>query len=362
LQRHDRADDGRPSLLAVCRDDAPVAAVRAALHGEDISVTGHTRVVRAVARFAAQPSDAVVIDLDALSDSEMECLALFREINPSVWILALHSPAGRRRAAEALDRGVAACLSYPFYAAELRALVRGGRSAQRSGSAEESAAGADMGALTRLAKAAGTEISRSVAMLLGTMEIANPAGKRGPPPTEGNAKVRRRIERIGELASHLLAFGEMTRVPRRRVDVDRVISELADEMSGAVSARLEADLRADGATMTGDEDLLRRAVRMLVQEAATAAPEGVIRVESQVEREGDLEVAVRSESDARGSRRSRSAAPDRGRGDLTTCLVEGMARSQGGSLRVEADAAGRAAFVMRFPASERRTEVAVTGT
>jgi len=262
-------------FLVVCEEAGPLVSVlvEAGVREEDIESTAS--LYRAVASFAQRPAGGVVVDLDLVDRSGMDCIRLFTEIHPPVRILALFSQANRRRAADALAAGAECTLLQPFYPSELAAVVRRWRAPARETAAEGIAPAAHLAALARLAKGTAHEINNPLTTLSGWLQMMELDAGRSVEERKRLASMREEADRIAAVVEHLLAFGEDTLAERAPVDLGAVLSDLVEAARNrAGKATVECRLEADRTSVTGDERLLRRACGLLLDDALAACNGG----------------------------------------------------------------------------------------
>jgi signal transduction histidine kinase len=327
------------------------------LKEEGFSIEAASNVYRAVAAFARRPSALTVVDVDLLGSSELECIRIFRELNPEGFILAVFSQAHRQRAAEALRLGADACLLQPFYPIELVSLIKhwADRASRRRTAAMDYQR--HLASLARLAKGIAHEINNPLTTLSGWLEMMASDEKRDPAERERLVSIREEADRISKVVQRLLAFGQEGPAERLPVDMDLLLGELLGDVQRRAGVQVETDMQATGALVLGDADQLRRACRMMLDDAVAALNgRGKIAVRTRRGEDGFLELAVWDNGRQIPAEElphifePYGALPRAGEAmSLTYPAIYGIVRSHGGELSLSSDREHGTEFRVRLP-------------
>ena len=347
-----------PLALLLSADADSLRAAHEALREGGCSVRSETSVYRAVASFASNPADIALLDLDALDERQLECVGIFREINPDALILCLFSPDRRRFAAESVRRGADSCLAQPFYPGELETLLR--RWAYRVERRILALASQrdNLDSLARLARGTAHEINNPLTTLSGWMQMmADEAGDRKR-KNRLNSMLEE-ADRVAAVVRRLLDFGQEKPEELMPVDLNALLTSLLDEMeSKHTETKIERNL-CDGAALTlGDAAALRQACSMMLRDCAAALDEeGVVSVSTARRPDGKIELKI--------SDNGRLIPPEmienifepyntapRAGGDessLAYPAIFGIIRSHGGDISVKSDRRSGTVFTALLP-------------
>jgi len=372
----------RFSVLVLCKNEEVFLASLDKLGQEAFDVETAPDVYRAVASFAKRPVDAVVVELDALGESELECIRIFYELNKDVYVLAAFSQAHRHKAARALELGADGCLLQPFYPGELISTLK--RWAERAMAKRTAAMRSqdDLAALQRLAKGAAHEINNPLTALLDRLEMMQTQEGRSQEERNRFASMREEAQRIAKVVERLLAFGLELPVARSPVDMNALLEELLGEIRtrakgvkakagrrrnalgrfvgappAAKGVNVESELQAEEALVLGHETLLRQACKMLLDDAFAALNGGgTLTVRSDPGENGFLELSVRDNGRCIPAEHLEhifepySYAGRAGEAtSLTYPAAYGIVRSHGGELTVTSEQGRGTVFLVRLP-------------
>jgi len=325
---------------------------------EGLTVECTSDLYRAVADFAGRPADIVVVELDALENSELQFVRIVRELSCDSFILGAFSLAHRAKAAEALKLGADACLLHPFYPDELvHALRRWADRARRRQSAGRSHS-EHLASLARLAKGTAHEINNPLTTLSGWLQVMESETERPPEERRRLASMRQEADRIAKVVERLLAFGEERPAERAPVDLNDVLTDLLHEARArAPGVRIDTDLQADGAVVWGDEDQLKRACGILIDDALAAVnSNGTVRVRTRSVEGERLELSVRDDGQRIAAARLEeifepyAVIPRLGEAmSLAYPAAYGIFRSHGGEVTVRSDQERGTEFLVRLP-------------
>ncbi len=178
------------------------------------------------------------------------------------------------------------------------------------------------------------------------------------------AVIERAIDRMARLTDDLLALARLDSptVGREPVPLVQVVADARDEFAAAAAARNVALEAADGPgwVVSGDRDVLKRAVVNLLDNAVRVAPPGSSVRLDHGEEDGWAWLAVSDEGpgialEHQGSIFDRfwraddaRTRPDGGSG-LGLAIVRQIAEAHGGSIEVRSQAGEGATFVLRLP-------------
>ena len=285
---------GMLSVLVVCREEALFLPGADALREEGFELQRAPNVYRAIADFARRPTDIAISDLDSLQESELQFIRILRELSRDVFVLGVFSPAYRARAAEALRLGADACLLQPFYPGEVLWILR--RWADRAAGQKAVGQGYQdhLASLARLAKGTAHEINNPLTTLSGWLQIMESEEARPPEERQRLASMMEEADRIAKVVERLQAFGEQQPQERGPVNINKVLSELVEQVRRAGPlAQVESELRAEGALVWGDESQIRKACSILLDDALAALNgEGTVCVRTRLAEDEQVEVSV----------------------------------------------------------------------
>jgi two-component system NtrC family sensor kinase len=348
----------RINVLAICAEEGAVAPSLSALTGEGFVIQRTGNVFRAVADFARNPADMAVIDVDSLAESELECVRIFRELNDDAFILVVFSLNHRQKAVEALRLGADATLLQPFYPSEILAMLRrwASRSTARRSSAAEYQKHLD--ALARLAKGTAHEINNPLTTLSGWLQMMEADDKRDAKERRRLTSMREEADRIAQVVERLIAFGQEPPSEREPIDMNALVTELLDDLrKRANGVNIEVELAPGGALVMGDDRMLRRACKMMFDDALAAVDNrGRITVTTRTTRQGFFELSVRDDGRRIPADQLQRAfepyrtMPRAGESmSLAYPAIYGIMRSHGGDLALRSDDEHGTEFLAKLP-------------
>jgi len=345
-------------VLAVCE---PGAALEVAVQSLAVPcvVRHFGTLYRAVAEFARNRADIVLLDLDAFATQDLDAIRVMRELHPDVRILVAFSPSARERAVEAIVAGADAYLLQPFYPVEFRAMVSSAaalisRQARAVGDQEDYLA-----AVRNLALGLAHEINNPLATISGWFQMFAEDPKAAEEERRRFRSLAEECDRIAAVVRRLADFGQERPGACVRVRLDEVVGDAIRSFAPhANGVRLESALHAADAEVIGDARQLREALELLLSDARDALDgDGRLRIETNSEPET---VEVRIVDNGR-------PIPDSGRLDepyavktrshndlaLVYAVCSSIFRSHGGTLDTEVAADGDNVFVVRLPIAEK---------
>ena len=364
MQAGDNGAEDRLRLLAVCRDDEQFGTALAKLRRDGFEVKWEPSVYRAVADFARQPAHVIVIELESLESSQLECIRVLRELNESAYILAVFSMENRRSAGKALSEGADAYLLQPFYSDELASLVRRGARRVNRRKEQQHDYERHLESLARLAKGTAHQINNPLTTLSGWLQMMKSEHCRRPEERQRLASMQEEVDRIADVVEGLQAFGQEPPPQCRSVDLNGLLSGLVEEMRSQDEARgLEADLAGEEVFVWADEKLLEQACRLLLEEATRASRNGGVSVTTRRDQDGTVELAVtergRSISEQQMERLLEpygETSGRNGRSGLAYPAAYGIIRSHGGELTVSNEDGRGTTILIRLPQSSQRPD------
>jgi len=349
---------GAIRVLAVHKEGALFPPMLDTLRRDGFEVDSVGNVYAAVAGFAREPAEMAIVDLNPLSGSEMDCVRIFRELNEDVFILATFSLSHRDKAAEAIKLGADACLVQPFYPEELIGMLKrwAARARGRRDACEHYQA--DLEALARLAKGTAHEVNNPLTTLSGWLEMMELDPDRPGDERRRLASMREEAERIAQVVARLQEFGQQQMEDCEPVDVDDMLSGLLEEVVPKGNGiRVDCEFQAAGAVVWGDESLLRKACKILLEDAlAGLAGNGTLGVRTQLGDGGTLELSVSDTGRCIPAEQLShifepfASIPRSGEAlSLAYPAAYGIIRGHGGELRVSSDEVNGTEFVARLP-------------
>lgn len=360
MRAGDNEAEDRLRLLAVCRDDEQFGTALAKLRSDGFEVKWEPSVYRAVAEFARQPSEVVIVELESLETSQLECIRVLRDMNESAYILAVFSMENRRNAGKALSEGADAYLLQPFYSDELAALVR--RGARRVATRRETQHDYErhLESLARLAKGTAHQINNPLTTLSGWLQMMKSEHCRRPEERQRLTSMQEEVDRIADVVEGLQAFGQEPPPQCRAVDLNSVVSDVLDKMrSEDEGVGIETRLADEKVVVWADEKLLEQACRLLLNETSTAG-HGSVFVATRQGRDGVVELAVTEEGrKIPEDRMERLFEPfgdtsgGNGQAGLAYPAVYGIIRSHGGELTVSNENGRGTTILIRLPQSSQ---------
>jgi signal transduction histidine kinase len=178
------------------------------------------------------------------------------------------------------------------------------------------------------------------------------------------AVIERAIDRMARLTDDLLALARLDApaAGNEPVPLEQIVADARDEFAAAAAARNVALEAADGPgwVVSGDRDVLKRAVVNLLDNAVRVAPPGSSVRLDHGEEDGWAWLAVSDEGPGIAPEHLESifdrfwradearTRPDGGSG-LGLAIVRQIAEAHGGSIEVRSPAGEGATFVLRLP-------------
>jgi len=190
-------------------------------------------VYRLITFFAQRPADAVLIDLDFLTERDVEVFRVLREIRDDVFIFVLFSLAQREMAAQALGAGADAYLINPFYPSELTALLERAQRHRALSSKAEAVVAPDgrmqqMEPLARLAGAIAHEVNNPLATISGWVQMLLDECSADDPRRRTFGLLSEETTRIADVVRNLLAFSQQQPAQKELIDLNALITETID--------------------------------------------------------------------------------------------------------------------------------------
>jgi len=240
--------------------------------------------------------------------------------------------------------------------------ARGGAPAG-SRDASEGGASGEGSLVTRLAAGVAHELRNPLAVILARVQLLQHGLRTGKPPDGDKlARTLGAIEvqalRASKIIDNLSAFARPRPPELAPVDLDETVREvlgLLRERFEAAGVGVEIDVASDVGTIVADSVQLQAALAQLVLNAIEAMPSGG-HVRVGVRRNGDrVELGVAD--DGPGVAREDAArifeafvSTKRGAAGLGLCIVQTIAASHGGGIRLVVAGGPGAEFVMSLPA------------
>ncbi len=312
---------------------------------------------RAVAEFARNHADIVLLDLDTFVAHDLDAIRVMREVHPDVRIIVGFSDRARERAVEAIAAGADAYLLQPFYPAEFLAMVSSagatiGRQARSAGDRE-----GYLAAVRNLALGLAHEINNPLATISGWFQMFAEDAKATEEDRRRFQSLSEECDRIAAVVRRLSDLGE-EECPgvRARVRLDEIVGDVVKSFGPrhANGVRIESSLEAAGVDVVGDAGRIGEALELLLKDACDALDgKGRVRVETVP---GPEMVEVRIADNGRSIPDSDFldepyAVKTRSRNDLALVYAacSSVFRSHGGGLDAEVAADGDNVFVVRLP-------------
>jgi len=361
LQAGDKGSQNPVRLLAVCRDDEQFGTAMAKLRRHEFEVHWEPSVYRAVAEVARKPSHVIVVELENLQSSQVECIRVLRDLNESAYIVAVFSMEDRRKAGKVLSEGADAYLLQPFYADELAALVRrGARRVIRRRDAQHDYE-RHLESLARLAKGTAHQINNPLTTLSGWLQMMKSEHCRRPEERQRLASMQEEVDRIADVVEGLQAFGQEPPPQCETVDLNKLLRGLVDELQSQEECRgLEAHFSGEGMLVWADEKLLEQACQLLLEEACQVSRNGRVSVTTRRGTDGMVELAVIEKGrHISKNKMERLMEPfgdtsgHNGRNGLAYPAAYGIIRSHGGELTVNDGDGEGTTLLIRLPQSSQ---------
>ena len=334
-----------------------------ALSERGIKVEGIDGAYRFVARFAAEPVDAVILDLVGLRRQDIEVLQVLREIKPDVGIVALTDPDQRDLSASALCAGADLYLLRPVEAPELVvALDRAHRQrpvvaiAAPSPALETEEKRDD--AIYNLALGVAHEVNNPLTTISGWLQVLTSDHANDEKLSGVFQSMNEEADRIADIVRQLLLYAQQAPPKGEAVDIGAVLTELSNLYEPLCKAKgvvLDVKIPPGLPAIKGDETQLRQACEAIFAEAQAvlnASNRMDITCESE---EGGVSIVFHDngptipykhlaelfEPFQHGRQRNGNA--------LGLCLSHGIIRSHGGSIVAESSESTGTRFAIWLP-------------
>lgn len=230
MSNDEQQGPGKTRILVVTEKPDEFSVHWNRLRESNFCVDTRQSMLRAVADFARQEREIVVLDLEGLVDDVLDAIPVFRDVRPQTFILALYESTGRSMAREALQRGADAVLVQPFYCEELLAIIERWTSRlQASREDDTETIEKRLSALARVAKGAAHEINNPLTTLSGWLEMMQADDGRPEAEKRRLASLQEETNRIAKVVERLLEFGQEIPAETFPVDINAVMEELVNE-------------------------------------------------------------------------------------------------------------------------------------
>jgi len=346
----------------VCPAGTALHAAGAGLEREGYLVRTSASLYRAVLEQRSEPCPLVVLDARGVKPEDQDFFTLLREIQSSVFILAVIPESRRELAPALLQMGADLYLVEPFYPAEVvsllgKAVERSERTVRRDEQMADRLAG-----LAKFASGVAHEINNPLSVISGWLQVLMSDAKEDGPNRKTFAALQKETERIAAVVRELLAFSGQAAPNRTLIDVNRLVDETLGSVEKAssngrvdVARRLAPELPP----VLASESQLREACWHLLDRAwRSAGSGGQVEVDTACVHGDQVEVRFHDSGPAMpGELRERvfdpfyaieQAAPPEG---LGLCVSYGIARGLGGNLTVSSSDEAGTTFVMTLPAA-----------
>lgn len=270
--RSPSAGRSRPRVLLVAAPGPARRMARAVLEGLGTRVEVARDPYDALARYMARPAALVLLSLRGLRRGDLGLVRAVKAHSREARVLLLVPEGRREQALAGLTAGADACLSEPFYAAELQALARvllPGPAPAR----DEAAMTASLAA----------EVAHHIN---NPLQILHLLGDSRGVPAETARQLGEEVGRIRRVVDLLAAWGRLGEMRRGPLPIGRALrAALADaERTGAVN--LVGPAPGDGPVVVADEDHLQAAFGALLGFLAGWAAATPLEVAARVGRDG----------------------------------------------------------------------------
>lgn len=266
--------------------------------GNGFSFRNENSVFKAVALFARDHFDMVIVDLDILSEEDMECFEIFREVRPSVFILALFSTSSYPDSSRALVLGADARLLQPFYPEELEAILKRWAERLRRRRDQTREVEQRLQVLAKLAKGVAHEINNPLTNLSGCLELLEEDDECTETQRKHFVSMKEDVQRVSDVVKELLLFSQEGPEKYGLVEVGNIFARLLQSIPKASKLSIRRRLKDGEAMVWGDEGLLEKACGIFVEEALqTAGDEDKVEVEIGMEDPGWVNISIGSRSD-----------------------------------------------------------------
>ena len=266
------------NILALFADEEEVHAVGAVLRERGFRVEHAPSVYAAVAAFAKTPFEVLLLDMDVLTERDLEIVEIARAEHPDVYILAVFSITSRERAVAALRRGADAQLLKPFYYTELTLLLD--RSGRRTEARADEPADAGAG-LAKIALGVAHEVNNPLATLSGYLDMLATDTARPPAERKQFASLKEEADRIAVVVRELSAFAEQRSPAKAPLSLNELVAEAlqAAEEADPDGPEVARSLQDDLPRVDGDKRQLLQMWRMLLDYMRSAKTQSRFRLE-----------------------------------------------------------------------------------
>ena len=322
------------------------------------SVTRHVKgTYNLVAKFAAKPAEAVILDLDNMQHKDLEVISVLRGMSPQVGIVAVAGLAQRELAASALSAGADIYLLKPVSRSELLEAVE---RADRRRQLTEVAHGGDMQAeaVTNFALGVAHEINNPLTTISGWLQMLIGDRADDKQLAELLKSMKEEADRIAEVVTQLLTFAQEGPPRNDQVNIGRVLRELERAHSMRLKSKdigLVTHIDSGLPAVSGDARQLRRACdTILVESEATLNSKGRIEISCRKRDDGveivflDDGLLIPKTKLAHIFEPFRHDRREDGRG-IGLCLAYGIIRSHGGTIEARSEESSGTRFTVWLP-------------
>jgi len=352
--------DKKTKILLVSGEESQLASAGPSLKDAGFEAWHCHSLYSALLAQRSDPRPIVVVDANRIEAKDQEFFSIVREISPDVYVLAVLSGRQHEKMPTLLEMGVDACLSEPYFPAELisiltKEVARSERYIRREDQLEDQLRG-----LARFANGVAHQVNNPLSVISGWLQVLISDTPVEDPLHNTYVLLQKEAERIEKTVRDLLAFSGQAAPNRALVDVNALLDEILTTMDSHENngkSTVAKHFAAELPPVLANKSQLKEACRHLVSHARRSTPAGKqVRIKTDSQRGEKIEIRVHDSGPAlTRSVQERLFDPFHAidqsdpSDSVGLCVSYGIVRGLGGHLVVQSKEGKGNTFVMTLP-------------